>query len=828
MEKKSATKKKNSKKKLMSNTSKPEGMSLTTWQVGLRVQQGEKEAFDISEVDANYTPGEYCVENHGTRNKYKVVYRGAKSEWNYCSCFDFKTSKLGTCKHIEAVKKWIKENKKKVHRETPAYTSVYVDYKDNRKIKIRFGEDQSMSFYELAIPYFDKHNVLKKRAYATFNKFLLMAKSLGSEFRCYDDAMEMIIEERDKEKRSAMMDKTYTDTALDQLLTVNLYPYQKEGVRFAVKVGKCIIADEMGLGKTVQAIAAAEIMIREGLAGSVLVVCPTSLKYQWKQEIERFTNNSREVLVIEGTQPKRSKMYDSQAHYKIVSYHAACNDVKLLGKLTSDMLIMDEIQRLKNWDTQISRAARKIESHYSVLLSGTPLENKLEELYANMELVDQFCLGPYYLFRHNHILLNPTTGAIEGYKNLNSIGEQISGRLIRRTKKSVRLQLPTRRDQTMLVPMTSQQRDIHDELKWNLSMILRKFEKYHFLSETDRRRIMLLLGQMRMVADSTFILDEDLKSRHDMKIDETMNLIDNIFVNEGEKVVVFSEWERMTRLLAMELEKREIGFEYFNGRLSAKKRGEMVGNFRKNPESRVFISTDAGATGLNLQTASTLINMDLPWNPAKLEQRVARIFRLGQENPVQIINLVSKDSFEESLIAKLRFKSSMAEGVLDGGEDTVFFDKNKFQALVEELQSAMEEMPESTQDEEEEEENQTETKATEEPTVPQKPSGEPSKEPSKGPENKTDERVSKNIDNKSDNEEQKSENNSQRLISQGFSFLSGLAETLKSPEATRELIDNIVETDTTTGESSIKIPVESKESVEQVFNMFQKLFSGIK
>lgn len=812
MEKKCVTKRKTDKKKLMSNTSKPEGMSLEKWQLGLRAQQGEKEAFDISEVDDKYSPGEYCVNNHATRNKYKVVYRGAKSEWNYCSCFDFKTSKLGTCKHIEAVKKWIKENRKKVHREVPAYTSVYVDYKDDRKIKIRFGEEQSMPFYEIAKPYFDKHNVLKKRAYASFNKFLLMAQSLGSEFRCYDDAMEMIIEERDKEKRSSMIDKKYTDSVLDQLLTVNLYPYQKEGVRFAIKAGKCIIADEMGLGKTVQAIAAAEIMIREGIVGSVLIVCPTSLKYQWKQEIERFTNNAREVLVIEGTQPKRTKMYDCLAHYKIVSYHAACNDVRLLGKLTSDMLIMDEIQRLKNWDTQISKAARKIESHYSVLLSGTPLENKLEELYANMELVDQFCLGPYYQFRHKHILLNPTTGAIEGYKNLNSIGEQISGRLIRRTKKSVRLQLPTRRDQTILVPMTGQQMDIHDELKCNLSIILRKFEKYHFLNETDRRRIMLLLGQMRMVADSTFILDEDLKSRFDMKIDETMNLIDNILVNEGEKVVVFSEWERMTRLLAMELEKKGIGFEYFNGSLSAKKRGEMVKNFKNDPQSRVFISTDAGATGLNLQTASTLINMDLPWNPAKLEQRVARIFRLGQENPVQIINLVSKDSFEESLIAKLRFKSSMAEGVLDGGEDTVFFDKNKFQALVEEIQSAMAEMPEYSHNDKED--NQTEKIISEGQTEPLQ--------------SKTESEKSKSEARESDNDEQKSENNSQRLISQGISFLSGLAETLKSPVATKNLIDNIVETDAMTGKSSIKIPVESKESVEQVLNMFQKLFSGIK
>ena len=143
----------------------------------------------------------------------------------------------------------------------------------------------------------------------------------------------------------------------------------------------------------------------------------------------------------------------------------------------------------------------------------------------------------------------------------------------------------------------------------------------------------------------------------------------------------------------MELDKRGISYEYLNGRVPSKRRGELVDDFTTLPESRVFLSTDAGSTGLNLQVASTLINMDLPWNPAVLEQRIARIFRLGQEKPVQIINLVSKGSIEEGMINKLRFKKSMFEGVLDGGADTVFVDESKFKKLMDDLAVVMEATP---------------------------------------------------------------------------------------------------------------------------------------
>ena len=847
----------------MNNVVKPQSLSLEEWQVALRQQQAEKEVFAISQVDEEYCPGEYKIGNAITRNEYKVVYRGRNSMWNYCSCMDFKTSQLGTCKHLEAVKLWVKKKKKKVNREQPSYSSVYIDYKGPRSVKIRFGETCNDIFKRLAKDYFDGDGVLREEAYDKFDIFLHAAKAIDENFRCYGDALDFIISKREKSRRLQLVESKYSDETLDSLLKARLYPYQKEGIRFAVKAGKAIIADEMGLGKTIQAIAASEIYLREGMADNVLVVCPTSLKYQWKKEIEKFTGGDMtevmdehsgqivpvpKVIVIEGSPSKRQRMYTSSTPYKIVSYNTVCNDIREMGRLSVGVLVMDEIQRLKNWDTQISRAARKIDSDYAVLLSGTPLENKLEELYANMELVDQFCLGPYYKFKEEHILLDQETGKIIGYRNLNAIGEQIREKLLRRTKKGVQLQLPKRSDQYLLVPMTSAQADYHTEFKWELTKILNKYNKFHYMSEQDRRRLMLLLSQMRMVADSTFILEQDLKKRQDVKIAEVMNLLDNVFANGDEKVVIFSEWERMARLVAIELEKRGIRFEFLNGSIPAKQRGRLVENFTTLPESRVFISTDAGSTGLNLQVASILINLDLPWNPAVLEQRIARIYRLGQERPVQILNLVSKDSIEEGMIAKLKFKTSMFEGVLDGGEDSVFVSDDKFKKFMDDLSCVMDDTPKPPAveyaDNETEEQTaktadneETKTKATEHAKKDTVTESDDDSEVLKDLARQSSPFVESHIqilDGFSDDDVQPTPSHGRhtvpsapsdprQLISQGVSFLTGLAETLKSEEATRQLVDNIVEVDEKTGEVNVKIPVASKETVMQLFSLLGKL-----
>ena len=850
---KKATKKKK-KKLVISHIVKPEKMSLEEWQVKLRQQASKTEHFVISSVDEELCPGEYIVRNPEKHNEYKVVYRGANSEWNYCSCMDFKTSRLGTCKHIEAVKNcYIGKKGTHVHREIPPYTSVYLSYRGERCVKIRIGSDNKEEYERLAKDYFDENHVLKEAAYAHIGSFLKQARQISDTFRCYKDAIDFIVDIREKATREKIVN-AYDDKKLDELLKVNLYPYQKEGIRFAAKAGKAIIADEMGLGKTIQAIGTAELLRKEGLIGSTLILCPTSLKYQWRSEIKKFTN--AEVYVIEGSHLKRKEAYNRPEPYKIISYNSAANDIKILGKLETDMLIMDEVQRLKNWNTQISRAARKIESDYSVILSGTPLENKLDELYSIVEFVDNFRLAPYYLFKYNHIITDET-GKVLGYKNLNEIGKKLSDILIRRRKKDVKLQMPKRMDKNLFVPMTKEQMAMHEEWKNGVRILVLKWRKMHFLSDKDRKRLLMLLAQMRMVCDSSYILDQ--KTRYDTKVEECVNIISDLISEEGEKVVVFSQWERMTRLIAKELEKKEIEFEYLYGGVPSEKRKNLVDNFMNEPSSRVFLSTDAGSTGLNLQAAATIINVDLPWNPAVLEQRIGRIYRLGQQNNIQVINLVAPHSIEEGMLGKLRFKTSMFEGVLDDGEDSVFITDDKFTKIMETVSGIVEEVEDSSNSSETEEtiETSVSTISVDEEEKPMAASNEQNKEAidsnvesSKDISSDTTEADvtkttvdSRDLDSTEARTAERNEHHNygsqhaqvastsqhptqpKDLVAQGVSFLSGLAETLKSPEATAQLVDSIIEKDEQTGETSIKIPVESKETVANLFSLIGKLFA---
>ncbi len=842
---KSRKKKRGAKPKYaLNNQFCPEGMPLDEWQRGLRSQEAEKGKMKVEMVDQEISPGEFSVVSNSHR--YKVVYHGMNSVWNFCSCMDFKTSGLGTCKHIEGVKLYL-QNKRTRNFPLPAYSSIYLSYQDKREVKLRIGETNHDGIVSLSEHYFKKDGGLRRGAECNLEQFIIKAKELDPEFRIYPDAMEFIVEIRDRANREKTL-KRYSDEDIDNLLTVKLYPYQREGVRFAFARGKSIIADEMGLGKTIQAIATAELLRKEGYVDSVLIMCPTSLKYQWKKEIERFTKAS--AMVVEGDHLARTRAYrSSDATYKIVSYHSIANDLKVYKSMDCDLLIMDEVQRLKNWNTQIAKAARLIHSNYAVVLSGTPLENKLEELYSVMQLVDQFCLGPFYLFREQSIITEGVTGKVVGYKNLNQVGKKVSSVLIRRTKKQVALQMPERTDKILYVEMTEPQREIHDECQAMVAKIVYKWRHTHFISEANRKRLLLMLSKMRMVCDSTFIIDQT--TFHQTKIDEAINIIENMIDSGDEKVVVFSQWERMSRLLAMELEKRDIQYEFLHGGVPSLKRRQLMDNFTDNPDSRVFISTDAGSTGLNLQAASILINLDLPWNPAILEQRIARIYRLGQKRNIQVINMVAHDTIEERMLSTLNFKSEMFAGILDAGEDSIFLENSKIDKILTTFSEVIE--PENSDNNKCEPKD---TKPSDKDDVSEKTSRQVTSEHIEAVENDTnliavspqpleatevqDSEVKEgsNQDKPSETNEtnipahtesrisKSSETSPNEVINQGISLLKGLSDILSDEKKTTELVNSIVKTDPQTGVTAIHIPVSDKTTVSKIFTTLSKLFNA--
>jgi superfamily II DNA or RNA helicase len=647
-------------------------MPAEDWQAGLRRQFGRQQAFVLERLGAE---PEFIVGNPKSHGRYRVVLRGTEPGSNFCSCPDFATNDLGTCKHIEftLARLLTKRGGKALLAGNLArpYSEIYLSYRGERCLRFHAGTQCPPALAKKGAALFDGG------ADGKVDDFLRAAAKVGHEVRYYDDARAFIAERRDAARRRRLLAHAYPkgvkDPALRKLLKASLYPYQAEGALFAAAAGRSLIGDEMGLGKTVQAIAAAELLSRHCGAERVLVVCPTSLKHQWQREIARFTG--RDSMVIQGLRAARQQQYSepasSAAWAKITNYDTLARDLDLIHAWSPDIVIVDEAQRVKNWDTIAARALKRVTSPYAIVLTGTPLENRLEELISIVQFVDQHRLGPTWRLLHEH-QQRDDAGRVVGYKELGRIGATLAPIMLRRRKAEVLAQLPERIDKTLFVPMTGEQQVHHRENGDIVARIVSRWRRTGFLSDADQRRLTCALQNMRMSCDSTYLLDEE--SDHGTKAGELMTVLDEIFEQEPKtKVVVFSQWVRMHELIVRRLAARGWGHVLFHGGVPAGQRPALVDRFHEDPGCRVFLATDAGGVGLNLQhAAAVVVNMDLPWNPAVLEQRIGRVHRMGQRQSVQVVNFVAQGSIEEGMLEVLSFKKSLFAGVLDGGPEEVF------------------------------------------------------------------------------------------------------------------------------------------------------------
>jgi SNF2 family DNA or RNA helicase len=629
--------------------------------------------------------------------------------------------------------------------------------------------------------------------------------------------LEFVLENREQKLRRQIAAKYNNKEAFADLINTNLFPYQQEGIRFAFEAGRSLNADEMGLGKTIQAIGVCRMFRKERGIEKALIICPTSLKYQWQSEIKRFTDE--DAFVIEGAPHIRKKQYEQNDFYKIVSYHTVTNDIKEIEAQDFDMIILDEAQRIKNWKTKIAQAVKKIHTPYCLVLTGTPLENKIEELYSIMQFVDPYKLGPYYHFLDYYQIKN-NTGKVTGYQHLDEIGVLLKDTLKRRRKSEVLMQLPDRMDKNLFVPMTEKQMDLHIEFQDAVARLVHKWRRQGFLIEKDRQKLLINLNQMRMSCDSTYLFDQT--TRYDTKIGELMDILDEYFDGNQEKAVIFSQWERMTRIIGQELDAVGIEYQYLHGGIPSKDRKALFDTFNQSATCRVFLSTDAGSTGLNLQAASLIINMDIPWNPAVLEQRIARIHRMGQKHSVSVINFVSRNTIEHRMLGILKFKTSLAQGILDQGESAIFLSDSKFNSFMKDVEQMTVQEEESAVAIVTDQEESLEVKElTQKETAEQVIFGDDDFEPSDSQPASTPEE-SQTETGKETRTEDASE-----LLAKGFSFLSGLAKSLSTKGGAEQLAHSLVEKDEKTGKTHLKIPVESEETVSNVLNMLGNLFKGL-
>ncbi|HLF96351.1 MAG TPA: DEAD/DEAH box helicase [Methylococcaceae bacterium] len=667
---------KSGKEQKFSRIHAPNDVPAVEWQRALRRQFGREQAFRLENIGAEPFFSEFRVSNPQSKSAYRVAIRGRQPGDNYCACPDYATNELGTCKHIEFVLAALEKKRGAkaafARGYHPPFSELYLRHDSTRTVHFRAGTDCPPSVRKAAALLFDEAVgwALRTDRFGDLEHFATAVAKSGHELRAYDDALDFVAGRRDAERRTLALDGMFprgiADADLKKLLKVPLYPYQAEGALFAVRAGRALIGDEMGLGKTIQAIAAAEILARHFGVAKVLVICPTSLKYQWQSEIARFSG--RDSHVIAGGRAQRQEEYAQDNFCKITNYEKLQPDLDLIAGWAPELVIVDEAQRVKNWNTIAARALKRVDSPYAVVLTGTPLENKLEELVSIVQFVDQHRLGPTWKLLHEH-QVKDETGRVTGYTGLEKIGQTLAPIMIRRRKAEVLMQLPERTDQNLLVPMTELQMTYHQENAEVVTKIVQRWRKTRFLSDKDQRRLTCALQNMRMSCNSTYLLDRE--SDHGVKADELAALFDNLFAQPEAKAVVFSQWTRTHDIVIRRLEARGIGYVSFHGGVPSEKRPALVERFRDDPRCRVFLSTDAGASGLNLQYASTLVNMDLPWNPALLEQRIARIHRMGQKRPVQIVNFVAKGTIEEGMLSVLAFKRSLSAGILDGGSGEI-------------------------------------------------------------------------------------------------------------------------------------------------------------
>ena len=639
--------------------------------------------------------GDYTVKSASGKT-YRVALRGPGLFENYCSCPDFAMNTLGTCKHVEAMLLRLRKRHQKTF-ESAKYkrtrASISLQYGDTIEVRLRMPLSPPVALRKLATEHFDANGLLRREHYGRFAEVLDALRNADGEAVVYSDALEYIDRENElaeglelERKLLASLKRGQDPTA--GLLKTTLLQYQARGAIFADCRGRVALADDMGLGKTVQALAATELLRQRRGIERVLVIAPASVKYQWKTEIEKFTNRSAQV--IDGLLPRRKTLYAAPTFFNLTSYELVLKDIRYMQELQPDLIVLDEAQRIRNWTTATARTIKQLKSRYAFVLTGTPLENKLEELFSVVEFVDGRRLGPAFRFVDEHRVIDEH-GRLTGYRGLDRIHDQLAPILLRRTRPEVLKELPERTDKVYRVPLTNEQAEPYYEQSDLLAQLMRKWERQGWLSEIDQKRILCCIQNMRMLCNSTFLFDK--QTHHSPKLKEFREIMTDLVLEGDRKAVVFSEFERMTRLAGEELRKLGIGFVSLHGGVPSRQRGALMEKFRNDPACKVFLSTDAGGVGLNLQAASVVVNFEPPWNPARLEQRIGRVHRLGQSRSVHVIHMLTEKSIEERVWETLRLKKSLFAGVFDSPTGEVSFEKLGRKTMLQAVKEIFAEQP---------------------------------------------------------------------------------------------------------------------------------------
>ena len=603
---------------------------------------------------------------------YDVEIRALTAAENSCSCPDWHVNGLGTCKHIEGVLERLRHNGKRAFEAASRWgnprAEIFPAIDGTCRVLVRPPAGRKDIEAVLA-PLLDADGAVAGDpldAAATVRTALAaLPDAVIRESRQLEPRLE---EERRRRgrvaARAAFLAEVDAGTATLDLLRAKLLPYQVEGMLHLAFGERVLLADEMGLGKTIQAIAAVELLRRRRGIRRVLVVLPASLKAEWEEQIARFSDMS--VTVVFGPRADRLRQYAVETTFTLVNYEQVLIDRQDINRIVApDVVILDEAQRIKNWHTKTAQAVKELRSPYAFVLTGTPLENRIDEVYSIVQYLDPRILGPLFRFNREFYVLDERGRPVD-YKNLAALRDRLAPVMLRRRKDEVEEQLPGRTVDTFFVSMAEEQRLRYGDYEAPASRLMAQAQRRP-LTKEEFDRLQQLLACMRMVCDTPYILDP--ACRVSPKLDELENILPDLLADPTSKVIVFSEWERMLELVRELAQRMEFDFAWHTGSVPQDKRRVEIRRFKNDPSCRLFLSTDSGSVGLNLQAANAVVNVDLPWNPAKLEQRIARAWRKHQMRTVTVVNLVCEDSIEHRILHLLAQKQDLADGVIDGRGD---------------------------------------------------------------------------------------------------------------------------------------------------------------
>ena len=682
-------------------------------EISIRRQRSLRKRFSVDLISGKHDPPTFAVlERSGKR--HEVCLRGPKAERPNCSCEEFAENELGTCEHIERVQRWYLRKPKRIPLDLLSVwfsPRVWTDRMPQPMEEIRL-DTPSGQVADTLERWFGDDGYLRAVPAGTRPKSWLAealnaaegaARAAGLRFDA-DAIVRACVDGAVSGHDAQRTDIEAINAAWSEIvprLGMKLHPYQEIGARFLARCGRAFLADDMGLGKTVQSIAAALLLRRSHQAARALVVCPASLKHQWAREIEKVCHERAEV--IDGPRATRLEAYAAWRNgFLILNYELLLRDLEAIRATEPDLVILDEAQRIKNQGTKTARAVKRLESRWAFVLTGTPLENRLAELHSLVEFLHRRALGPRWRLRPFHIV-EDAQGRVLAYEGLEVLRRRLRGFFLRRDRREVLDQLPDRTDNTFWTGMTAQQRRPYRRQAVRVATLVRQGKA---LTGVEIQTLLRALTRMRMLCNARAqdawdpwearIVDprppepEERRAIGSPKLEEFAQVLEELLDESEEKIVVFSQWKRMLQLAEFitrdTLAHREIRSGLFHGGLKSRARETLLEGFRVDPDFRVLFSTDAGGLGLNLQdAASIVVNLEVPWNPAVLEQRVGRVHRMGQQRSVRVLHFVTRGAIEEKVRQVVEDKRALFDGLLTDGADQVVFDEEARASLVSRL-----------------------------------------------------------------------------------------------------------------------------------------------